>query len=46
MPGYLADIIVFSQDLFTIPSMDIYKTKVVLTIFDGNIIYQDKDLIK
>lgn len=42
IPGYLADIIVFSQDLFTIPSMDIYKTKVVLTIFDGKIIYEDK----
>ena len=42
MPGYLADIIVFSQDLFTIPSMDIYKTKVVMTIFNGKIIYQDK----
>jgi predicted amidohydrolase YtcJ len=46
MPGYLADIIVFSEDLFTIPSMDIYKSKVVLTIFDGKIIYQDKDWIK
>jgi hypothetical protein len=40
--GYLADIIVFSQDLFTIPSMDIYKTKVVMTIFDGRIIYKEK----
>jgi predicted amidohydrolase YtcJ len=46
MPGYLADIIVFSQGLFTIPSMDIYKSKVLLTIFDGKIIYQDKDLTK
>lgn len=46
MPGYLADIIVFSQDLFTIPSMDIYKSKVVLTIFDGKLIYQDKEWIK
>jgi predicted amidohydrolase YtcJ len=41
-PGYLADIIVFSQDLFTIPSMDIYKTKVVMTIFDGRVIYEEK----
>lgn len=44
LPGYLADIIVFSQDLFTIPSMDIHNTKVVLTIFDGKIIYQDASL--
>lgn len=42
LPGYLADIIVFSDDLFTIPSMDIYKAKVVLTIFDGKVIYRDK----
>ena len=46
VPGYLADIIVFSQDLFTIPSMDIYKTKVLMTIFDGKIIYTDALLNK
>lgn len=46
MPGYLSDIIVFSQDLFTIPSMDIYKTKVLMTIFDGKIIYSDKQFTK
>ena len=44
--GYLADIIVFSQDLFTIPPMDIYKTKVVMTVFDGKIIYRDEQLMK
>lgn len=38
-PGYLADIIVFNQDLFSIPPMDIAKTKVVLTVFDGKLIY-------
>ena len=43
MPGYLADIIVFSQDLFEIAPMDIYKTKVLMTIFDGRIIYEDKE---
>ena len=46
MPGYLADIIVFSQDLFTIPPMDIYKTKVLMTIFNGKIIYSDKQFAK
>jgi predicted amidohydrolase YtcJ len=45
-PGYLADIIVFSQDLFTIPAIDIYKTKVLMTIFDGKIIYNDEQLMK
>jgi predicted amidohydrolase YtcJ len=41
MPGYLADIIVFSQDLFSIPPMDIAKTEVVLTVFGGKIVYQN-----
>lgn len=38
--GYLADLIVFSDDLFTIPPMDIHKTRVVMTIFDGKVIYE------
>lgn len=37
--GHLADIIVFSQDLFTIDPMKTHETKVVLTVFDGKIIY-------
>jgi predicted amidohydrolase YtcJ len=44
LPGYLADMIVFSDDLFTIPSMDIYKTKVVLTVFDGKVIYRGEGI--
>ncbi len=46
MPGYLADIIVYSQNLFEIAPMDTYKTKVVMTIFDGKIIYENKGLMK
>jgi predicted amidohydrolase YtcJ len=46
MTGYLADIIVFSQDLFSIPSMEIAKTKVVLTIFNGKIVYQNDGILK
>ncbi|MEN9572091.1 MAG: hypothetical protein RL172_3322 [Bacteroidota bacterium] len=42
-PGYLADIIVFSQDLFSIAPMDIYKTHIELTIMDGKIVYRDKN---
>lgn len=41
-PGYLADLVVLSQDLFTIPPMDIAKTKVWMTIFDGRVIYQSE----
>ncbi|MBX2900922.1 MAG: amidohydrolase family protein [Cyclobacteriaceae bacterium] len=37
--GQLADIIVFSQDLFTINPMKTHETKVILTVFDGKIIY-------
>jgi len=39
-PGLLADIVVLSQDLFTIPNMDIHKTAVDLTIFDGRVIHR------
>jgi predicted amidohydrolase YtcJ len=41
-PGYLADVIVFSQDLFTIPAMEIHRTKVDLTILDGKKIFERK----
>jgi predicted amidohydrolase YtcJ len=37
--GMLADMIVFSKDLFQIPSSDIARTQVVLTLIDGRIIY-------
>lgn len=38
-PGQLADVIVFSQDLFTIDPMKTFETKVMLTVFDGKVIY-------
>ncbi|HQR34726.1 MAG TPA: amidohydrolase [Blastocatellia bacterium] len=39
-PGQLADLIVFSQDLFKVDPARIYETKVVLTVFDGKVIYR------
>ena len=39
-PGLLADIVVLNQDLFTIPAMDIHKTVVDMTIFDGRLVYR------
>lgn len=39
-PGLLADIVVLNQNLFTIPPMDIHKTVVDLTVFDGRVIHQ------
>lgn len=38
-PDYLADIIVLSQDLFTIDPMKTHETKVLLTVFDGRVVY-------
>jgi hypothetical protein len=39
-PGMLADVIVFSQDLFAIPPGKIHETKVVLTVFDGRVVHR------
>jgi predicted amidohydrolase YtcJ len=41
-PGKLADLVVLSDDIFTIAPETIEKTKVDLTIFDGKIIYVRK----
>ena len=38
-PGKLADIVMLSQDVFTIEPREIEKVKVVLTIMDGRIVY-------
>jgi hypothetical protein len=39
-PGMLADIVVLSQDLFTIPPVQIENTRVDITIFDGRVLYE------
>ncbi len=39
-PGKLADLVVLSQDIFTIPPEEIGSAKVDMTIFDGKVIYQ------
>ncbi len=39
-PGFLADFIVLSQDLFTIPSAAIFQTQVLLTVVDGKEVYK------
>ena len=38
--GYLADIIVLSQDLFTIPPSEIHNTRVQMTIANGKVVYE------
>jgi predicted amidohydrolase YtcJ len=42
MPGRLADLAVLSQDIFTIPTEQLPATKSVLTIVDGNIVYEQR----
>ena len=39
-PGKLADLVVLSDDIFTIPPEAIEKTRVDMTIFNGKVIYQ------
>jgi predicted amidohydrolase YtcJ len=37
----LADLVMLSQDLFSIDPMEIYKTKVVLTVVDGRKVFRE-----
>ena len=39
-PGKLADLVVLDQDIFNISPLEIGKTQVVMTIFDGEIVYR------
>jgi len=41
-PGKLADVVVLSADLFTIPPEKIKDTRVVLTVVGGKVVYQAK----
>ncbi|WP_158737234.1 amidohydrolase [Alteribacillus sp. YIM 98480] len=41
-PGKLADIIVLDKDLFSIPTERIRETKVLMTIMDGDIVFEEK----
>ncbi len=40
--GKLADIIILDRNLFTNPIYEIHKAKVVMTIFNGEIVYENK----
>jgi predicted amidohydrolase YtcJ len=42
-PGKLADMIVLSHDIFTIPPEEISDTQVDYTIFDGRVVYRRGD---
>jgi predicted amidohydrolase YtcJ len=40
-PGKLADLVVLDRDIFTIDPMEIAQTQVVMTIFDGQVVFGD-----
>lgn len=42
-PGKLADMVVLSNDILTVPPAEILKTKVLLTVMGGKDTYRDKD---
>ncbi len=39
-PGKLADFTIYNQDLMTIPEEELLKTGIVMTIFDGEVVYK------
>ncbi len=39
-PGKLADLVVLDRDIFAIDPMEIYQAEVVMTVFDGEIVYE------
>jgi predicted amidohydrolase YtcJ len=41
-PGKLADLVVLSQDIFTLDPMGILQTEVVATILDGRVVHQSE----
>ena len=41
-PGKLADIVILSRDIFKIDPKEIENAKVVLTIIDGRVVYEDR----
>ncbi len=44
--GKLADLVILSQDIFTIPSMDIVETRIEATIFDGRFVHGSPDALE
>lgn len=42
-PGKLADLVILSQDLFTMDPAEIDKVKVVLTMVDGRVVYERRE---
>lgn len=41
-PGKLADFTIYEQDLMTVPENEILDTKIAMTIFNGEIVFENK----
>ena len=41
-PGRLADLVVLSKDIMTVPDAEILQAEVALTIVDGRVSYERK----
>ena len=39
-PGKLADLVVLDRDIFAVEPMEIAQAQVVMTVFDGRVVYQ------
>lgn len=42
-PGKLADVVILSRDIFKIDPKEIEKVKVVLTMVDGRVVYEERE---
>ncbi|WP_445384071.1 amidohydrolase [Robiginitalea sp. IMCC44478] len=42
-PGKLADFTIYNQDLMTVPEPSVLDTEVVMTIFNGEVVYSKKE---
>ena len=42
--GKYADLAVWDRDIYTIPMADIKDMRCILTIFNGDIVYEDPDV--
>ena len=45
-PGMLADLVMWSQDIFTVAPESIRETKTLLTVVDGRIVYRDASALE
>lgn len=43
-PGKYADLIVLEKNLFDLDPGDIYKTKILMTMLEGNVVYQSDEM--